>query len=98
MSDVDKVVGAVSEERLWQRVMAMAAYGATTKGGVNRQAASSEDAAAQNQLMLWGAARGFASFRDEIGNLFIRRDGEGGDSDADYDRLASRQPADRRKV
>ncbi len=76
MSDVDKVIAAVSEERLWQRVLTMAAFGGTAKGGVNRQAASAEDAAAQNQLMAWGAARGFASFRDEIGNLFIRRDGE----------------------
>ena len=72
---VERAVSAVSQERLWQRLMEMAAYGATTKGGVNRQAGSSEDAASQRQLMLWASKRGFVSFRDEIGNLFVRRPG-----------------------
>jgi N-carbamoyl-L-amino-acid hydrolase len=76
MNEVDKIVASVSEGRLWQRVMAMAEHGGTAKGGVNRQAASSEDAASQRQLMLWAAERAFSSFRDEVGNLYIRRDGE----------------------
>jgi len=75
MSDIDEVVAAISEQRLWRRLMEMATHGGTAGGGVNRPAASAEDAAAQRQLMLWASARGFLSFRDEIGNLFIRRPG-----------------------
>ena len=67
--------GAVNEQRLWQRHADMAKLGGTPKGGVNRQALSPEDAAARNQLAAWAKARGFATFTDPIGNLFVRRDG-----------------------
>jgi len=66
---------SVSEHRLWQRHMAMAAIGATPKGGVNRPALSPEDAAARKLLCSWAVARGFRCLIDEIGNLYIRRDG-----------------------
>lgn len=66
---------AVSEDRLWQRHVDMAKLGGTSKGGVNRQALSAEDAAARNQLMGWARARGFSVFTDAIGNLFVRREG-----------------------
>ena len=66
---------AVKEDRLWQRHADMAKLGGTPKGGVNRQALSSEDAAARNLLASWAKARGFAIFTDAIGNLFVRRDG-----------------------
>jgi beta-ureidopropionase / N-carbamoyl-L-amino-acid hydrolase len=66
---------AVREDRLWQRHADMAKLGGTPKGGVNRQALSPEDAAARNLLASWATARGFATFTDAIGNLFVRREG-----------------------
>jgi beta-ureidopropionase / N-carbamoyl-L-amino-acid hydrolase len=69
------VGAAVREDRLWQRHADMAKLGGTPKGGVNRQALSAEDAAARNLLGAWAQARGFATFTDAIGNLFVRRDG-----------------------
>ncbi len=66
---------AVSQSRLWDLLMDVARYGATPKGGVNRQALSAEDAAARNHVIAWAAAHGYTSFQDEIGNLFVRREG-----------------------
>ena len=65
----------VSEKRLWQLLMDMAAYGATAGGGVNRQALSVEDTAAKKHVVRWATERGFTTFQDDIGNLFVRRDG-----------------------
>src|SRR6185436_8818423 len=70
----------VNEQRLWQRHADMARLGGTPRGGVNRQALSPEDAAARNQLAAWAKARGFATFTDPIGNLFVRRDGTDADA------------------
>lgn len=66
---------AVKEDRLWQRHADMAKLGRTPKGGVNRQALSAEDAAARNLLGAWAKARGFSTFTDAIGNLFVQRPG-----------------------
>lgn len=63
----------IDAARLWRRLEDMARIGATPRGGVNRLALSAEDAAAQAQLVAWGAARGYAASTDAIGNLFIRR-------------------------
>ncbi|AQH02606.1 Zn-dependent hydrolase [Burkholderia sp. KK1] len=65
----------VDETRLAQRLAAMARIGATEKGGVNRQALSKEDAAAQRQLVQWGEALGLKPSVDAIGNLFLRLEG-----------------------
>ncbi len=62
----------VSEQRLWDRLAAMARFGATAAGGVNRQALSSEDAQAQAELARWGDAIGLTASRDAVGNLFLR--------------------------
>src|SRR5882724_7832410 len=70
-----RAASRVSEARLWQRHMAMAAIGATPKGGVNRQALSPEDAQARALLVSWATARKFAVATDAIGNLFVRRAG-----------------------
>lgn len=69
----------VSEDRLWKLLMDVAAYGATEKGGVNRQALSEEDTAAKLHVIRWAAERGFQTFQDDIGNLFVRRDGTDSD-------------------
>ncbi len=55
--------------------MAMARFGATAAGGVNRQALSAEDFVAQAELVRWGEALGLAASRDRIGNLFLRLPG-----------------------
>jgi N-carbamoyl-L-amino-acid hydrolase len=65
----------VSQERLWDLLMDVATYGATKNGGVNRQALSIEDTAAKRHVVKWATERGFTTFQDEIGNLFVRREG-----------------------
>ena len=78
MKTSQKILSAsdyVSEQRLWDLLMDVANYGATKKGGVNGQALSPEDTAAKNHVVRWATERGFQSFHDEIGNLFIRREG-----------------------
>lgn len=70
-----RIADSVQADRLWRRLMAMARLGATAKGGVNRQALSAEDAAARNLLAGWAAERGFTTFADAIGNIFVRREG-----------------------
>lgn len=66
---------AVDGSRLWDRLMTMARYGATPAGGVNRQALSAEDIAARRQMKAWADEFGFAISTDDIGNLFVRREG-----------------------
>lgn len=67
--------GFVSEDRLWKLLMDVAGYGATGNGGVNRQALSVEDTAAKQHVIRWAKERGFQTFQDDIGNLFVRREG-----------------------
>ena len=52
--------------------MQMAQYGATAAGGVNRQALSFEDIAAQKMLIDWGQTLGLQAATDSAGNLFLR--------------------------
>ena len=66
---------AIDEQRLWNRHMTMAQIGATPKGGVNRQALSPEDVQARQLLASWARELGFAVSMDDIGNLFVRREG-----------------------
>lgn len=70
----------VREDRLWQRHMDMAKFGATAKGGINRQALSAEDAQARRLLGDWAKARGWDVFTDPIGNLFVKRPGSDPDA------------------
>lgn len=65
----------VDGERLWQRHMALARFGALANGGVNRQALSEEEIAARAELVRWGRAIGLAPFTDAAGNLFLRLEG-----------------------
>ena len=68
-------VDRVSESRLWQRHMEMAAIGAIPGNGVNRAALSDEDIIARRVLLGWAQARNFQVAVDAIGNLFVRRPG-----------------------
>lgn len=66
---------AVSAERIWHRLMAMAAFGGFPGGGVNRAAFSTEDIAARGCLLEWGRQLGLQASVDAIGNLFLRLPG-----------------------
>lgn len=61
--------------RLWERHMAMAKIGGTPKGGVNRLALTPEDIAAHRTIADWAKLRGFSVHLDDMGNMFVRREG-----------------------
>ncbi|MFN4087890.1 MAG: Zn-dependent hydrolase [Alphaproteobacteria bacterium] len=65
----------IDAARLWQRHMDMARIGGTPKGGVNRLALTGEDIAAHRIIADWAQARGFRVFLDDMGNMFVRREG-----------------------
>jgi N-carbamoyl-L-amino-acid hydrolase len=66
---------AVDGERLWSRLMAMAAIGARADGGVCRQALTREDRDARAVLTGWARARGLRVSVDAAANLFVTRPG-----------------------
>jgi beta-ureidopropionase / N-carbamoyl-L-amino-acid hydrolase len=65
----------VNGDRLWSRLMQMAAIGATPRGGCNRQALTDADMAGRKLLSQWAEAAGCSARVDAVGNLFIRRAG-----------------------
>ena len=65
----------VSQERLWDRHVALGKIGATESGGVNREALTVEDARARLQVIQWAADLGAQARIDDIGNLFLRYPG-----------------------
>lgn len=65
----------VSEQRLNQRLAALARLGATPAGGVNRPALSLADAQAQELMARWGQDIGLEPSRDAAGNFFLRLPG-----------------------
>ena len=73
--DALAAAAAVDQQRLWGRLMEMARFGATPRGGVNRQAFSAEDIEARKQMILWAKQLGLSCITDEIGNLYLRRPG-----------------------
>ena len=70
-----RIAEAVSQERLWQRHEDLARFGATTKGGVNRQALSAAEIDARRYLLQVADTRNFAAFTDAAGNFFLRLPG-----------------------
>lgn len=75
----DSIIHRVDGDRLWRRLMAMAEIGPTENGGNNRQALSDEDAAGRALLVEWATTAGCTHELDEVGNLFVRRDGTDSD-------------------
>ena len=65
----------VDENRLWQRHMKLAQFGALPGGGVNRQALSREEIAARALIVGWARAIGLVPFTDAAANLFLRLEG-----------------------
>ncbi len=65
----------IDVDRLWHRLMRLAEFGATSAGGVNRQALSPEEIAARKVLVAWAREAGLNVLNDPIGNLFFRLEG-----------------------
>lgn len=65
----------IDVDRLWRRLMRLAEFGATSAGGVNRQALSPEEIAARKVLAAWAREAGLTVLNDPIGNLFFRLEG-----------------------
>lgn len=61
--------------RLWARHEALARHGATSAGGVDRQALSVAEIDARRTLIAMGSALGMAPWTDPAGNLFLRIEG-----------------------
>ncbi|GAB4393610.1 MAG: Zn-dependent hydrolase [Kiloniellaceae bacterium] len=70
-----RVAEAVNQDRLWQRHDDLARFGATARGGVNRQALSAEETEARRYLLSVAAERDFRTFTDPAGNFFLRLEG-----------------------
>ncbi len=65
----------VDGERLWAALMELAQIGATPKGGVKRLALTDLDRQGRDLVVGWGRAAGMSVTIDQIGNVFMRRDG-----------------------
>jgi len=65
----------INGERLWQSLMDLAAIGATEKGGVKRLALTDLDREGRNLVVRWGREAGLEVTVDQIGNVFMRREG-----------------------
>lgn len=65
----------INAKRLWQRIMDMAAVGATAGGGVKRLALTETDRQGRSLFMNWCTSAGLHLRQDAMGNLFGRRKG-----------------------
>jgi N-carbamoyl-L-amino-acid hydrolase len=66
---------AVSGDRLWNDLMAMAKVGATPEGGCRRLALTDEDRAGRDLFASWARDAGLELRADRAGNLFARLPG-----------------------
>ncbi|KVG78298.1 Zn-dependent hydrolase [Burkholderia ubonensis] len=65
----------VDGKRLWDSLMQMAKIGATPKGGVCRLALTDLDKAGRDLIVSWAKAAGCTVTVDQMGNVFMRREG-----------------------
>src|SRR5476651_2809475 len=65
----------INAERLWAALMELAQIGATPKGGVKRLALTDLDKQGRDLVVGWGRDAGMSITVDQIGNVFMRRDG-----------------------
>ena len=65
----------INGERLWRSLMELAAIGATDKGGVKRLALTDLDRQGRDLVVRWGREAGLEVTVDQIGNVFMRREG-----------------------
>jgi N-carbamoyl-L-amino-acid hydrolase len=72
---VIRVSDRINGERLWQRLLDLAQFGATSNGGVCRLALSEEEMQARAALVGWGRAFGLKPSVDDAANLFLTLEG-----------------------
>ena len=65
----------INGERLWASLMELAKIGATPKGGVKRLTLTDLDKQGRDLVVGWARAAGLAITVDQIGNVFMRREG-----------------------
>ena len=65
----------INGTRLWNSLMELARIGATDKGGVKRLALTDLDRQGRDLVVQWAKAEGLAVTVDQIGNVFMRREG-----------------------
>lgn len=65
----------ISGDRLWASLMELAKIGATEKGGVKRLALTDLDKQGRDLVVGWAKEAGMSITIDQIGNVFMRRDG-----------------------
>ncbi|KQV91226.1 Zn-dependent hydrolase [Massilia sp. Root351] len=65
----------VNGERLWASLMELAKIGATEKGGVKRLTLTDLDKQGRDLVVGWAKEAGMSVTIDQIGNVFMRRDG-----------------------
>lgn len=68
-------VPAINPGRLWSRLMDMAEIGEIPGNGSRRLALSQDDVDGRELFLAWCQTRGYQAKFDQIGNLFVRRDG-----------------------
>jgi N-carbamoyl-L-amino-acid hydrolase len=66
-----EIAAHVNGERLWDRLMALAQFGASDGGGINRQALSDAEVAARAHMVQLGQAIGLHAATDAAANLFL---------------------------
>jgi N-carbamoyl-L-amino-acid hydrolase len=65
----------INGSRLWASLMELAQIGATVKGGVKRLALTDLDRQGRDLVVKWGDDAGMSVTIDQIGNVFMRREG-----------------------
>jgi len=66
----------INSDRLWASLMELAKIGATPKGGVKRLTLTDLDKQGRDLVTGWARDAGLSITIDQIGNVFMRRDGE----------------------
>ncbi|KXS20552.1 N-carbamyl-L-amino acid hydrolase [Gonapodya prolifera JEL478] len=69
----------VNGDRLWSTIQDTAKWGGTAKGGVCRPALSDDDRAVRDWFVAAGREIGCEVFWDELGNVFVKRQGKNKD-------------------
>ncbi|MCA1326500.1 Zn-dependent hydrolase [Herbaspirillum sp. alder98] len=65
----------IDGKRLWDSLMELGQIGGTAKGGVCRLALTDLDRQGRDLVTSWARAEGMSVVVDQIGNIFMRRDG-----------------------
>jgi beta-ureidopropionase / N-carbamoyl-L-amino-acid hydrolase len=66
----------INSDRLWDSLMELAKIGATPKGGVKRLTLTDLDKQGRDLVTSWARDAGLSITIDQIGNVFMRREGE----------------------